>query len=68
MEASFTNAGKKEKDPNDSLNKSQDEGKPAGDGDDSGKGGLFKRVSSQSSTVDQHDSNYNVDRYQYLDS
>lgn len=42
------NAGKKEKDPNESLNKSQDEGKPSGDGDEAGKGGLFKRVSIQS--------------------
>lgn len=35
--------GKGEKDPNESLNKSQSEEKPTGDGDDSGK--FFKRVS-----------------------
>lgn len=42
-------AGKSEKDPNESLNKSQEEGKAAGEGDDSG--GFFKRVSFMVSNV-----------------
>jgi len=44
-------AGKQEKDPNASLNKSQDEAKPADDGE--GQGGFFKRVSD----IDNHSLN-----------
>lgn len=53
---SFYLEGKKEKDPNDSLNKSQDEskdGKP--ENEEGGKGGgLFSRV-SRFCSHDQHD-------------
>lgn len=54
--SSFVLVGKQEKDPNDTLNKSQDDGKPAEDGDDN-KGGFFNRVSSRSSH-DQHELNH----------
>lgn len=43
----FTFEGKQEKDPNESLNKSQEGEKPEG----GEKGGLFKRVSFRSSAV-----------------
>lgn len=45
LEFNLPSTGKQEKDPNESLNKSAEEAKPAGEGDE--KGGLFKRVSIQ---------------------
>lgn len=56
-ESNWFFVGKQEKDPNESLNKSQDDGKPATEGDDN-KGGFFNRVSFMQPSHDQHELNH----------